>query len=188
MNSLGMKRQVTPFQCAPAPPRPSPTGGMSHFRIGSASSEGVLRSVWVSIEVSSISSWRIRYLYSSRIRGRAKSSRGDLSTPRSRPTTVRPALVSSRAMMLPDQPMPTMTASTDFIVLAMMWLRVSREVGDGLRLDHALLAGIFKRLAGIGRGQARIADHAPGDFVAIAAVDRIGKESFHGRLQQHLEE
>jgi hypothetical protein len=30
-----------------------------------------------------------------------------------------PALVSSRAMMLPDQPIPTITASTDFIVLAM---------------------------------------------------------------------
>src|ERR1700680_2256742 len=106
--------------------------------------------------------------------GRAKFSRGDLSMPRSRPTTVRPALVSSRAMMLPDQPMPTMTASTDFIVLAMTKFlssifrksgnrfsvrkcdNASREIGDGLGRDHDLLAAIFQRLAGIGRGQARI--------------------------------
>src|SRR5207249_2453271 len=105
--------------------------------------------------------------------------------PRSSPTTVRPARVSSRAMILPDQPMPTMTASTAFKVLAME--TSSREIGDGLRLEHDLLAAIFERLLGIGRGQAGIADHAPRDLVAVAAVDRIGKEPLHGGLQQHIE-
>src|SRR5579871_6100568 len=175
-----------PFQCAPAPPTPSPSGGTSQRRIGSACSDGALRNVWVSTAVSSMSSWRMRYLSSSRMRGSAKSSRGDLSTPRSRPTTVRPALVSSRAMMLPDQPMPTMTASTAFIRLAMAM--PSGKIGDRFRLDRDLLAAVFQRLLGIGGGQAGIADHPPRHLAAIAAVDRVGEETLHRGLQHGLEE
>src|SRR4029450_11767326 len=111
------------------------------------------------------------------MRGSAKCSPGVRSSPRSSPTTVSPALVSSRAMMLPDQPMPTITASTAFIVLAIaVPPRCSGKIGDRLRLDHDLLAAIFQRLVGIGRRKARIADHPPGDLVAIAAIDRIGEE------------
>ena len=44
---------------------------------------------------------------------------GERLAPRSKPTTESPALVSSRAMMLPVQPMPTSTASTCFSFLAM---------------------------------------------------------------------
>src|SRR6266480_4458546 len=62
---------------------------------------------------------RSRYFSSSRIPGSAKSAFGVRLAPRSRPTTVSPALVSSRAMMLPVQPMPTSTASTCFSFLAM---------------------------------------------------------------------
>ena len=92
----------------------------SQRRIGSAVSDGSCRMVMVSVAVSSISSSRSRYFSSSRTLGRVKSSAGMRCAPRSSATTLSPALVSSRAMMLPVQPTPTRTASTAFIVLAMI--------------------------------------------------------------------
>jgi hypothetical protein len=71
-----------------------------------------------------------------------------------------PALVSSRAIMLPDQPMPTITASTAFIVFAMGESPLEK-VSNGLRLDDDLLAAIFQRLSGVGCRQAGISDHPP---------------------------
>src|SRR5262245_2496300 len=118
--------------------------------------------------------------------GRAKWSRGVRSPPRSRPTTVRPALVSSRAMMLPVQPMPTMTASTSFNRVAMA--ASSREVGDRLRVDDVALAAILLDRVGVGCRQTREADHLPGDLVAVAAIDRVGEEALHGDGEQRLEE
>src|SRR5258706_9777169 len=129
---------------------------------------------------------RSRYFSSSRMPGSAKSCAGERLAPRSRPTTESPALVSSRAMMLPVQPMPTSTASTCFSFLAMAC--PSAEIGDGLGFDADLLPAIGFGLVGPGRGQAGIADHAPGDLVAVAAIHRIGEEAFHGRLQHGFEE
>src|SRR5215471_13814192 len=115
----------------------------------------------------------------------AKSSLGLRSGPRSSPTTCRPALVSSRAMMLPVQPMPTMTASTSFkrVVMAPS----SRKVRDRLRRHGVSLVAVLLDQVGVGRGQARKADHLPRHLVAIAAVDRIGKEAFHGDVEERVE-
>ncbi len=118
--------------------------------------------------------------------GSAKCSRGTRSSPRSRPTTVSPALVSSRAMMLPVQPMPTMTASTSFNRVVMP-ASPSRKIRDGLRLDDVALVAVLIDQCRIDRGEPRIAHHAPGGLVAVAPIDRIGEEAFHGDLQQGLE-
>src|SRR6476646_520820 len=124
--------------------------------------------VIVSVALSSMSWKRRRYVSSSRIPGSVKSCAGERLAPRSRPTTESPALVSSRAMMLPVQPMPTSTASTCFSFLAMA--RPSAEIGDGLRFDADLLAPIGLGLGGPGRRQPGIADHLPRDLVAVAAI------------------
>jgi hypothetical protein len=58
---------------------------------------------------------------------------GFMSGPRSSPTTCRPAFVSSPAMMLPVQPMPTMTASTSFnrVVMAAPYEKSAIDCGSG---------------------------------------------------------
>src|SRR5262245_45216953 len=117
--------------------------------------------------------------------GRAKWSRGVRSDPRSSPTTVRPALVSSRAMMLPVQPMPTMTASTSFNRVAMS--APSGKVGDRLRLGDVALAAVLIDQVGVGCRQAGKADHPPRRLVAVAAVDRVGEKALHGEGEQRLE-
>src|SRR5215831_18527659 len=117
--------------------------------------------------------------------GMAKSSLGLMSGPRSSPTTCRPALVSSRAMMLPVQPMPTMTASTSFKRVAMA--PSSRKVRDRLRRHGVTLVAVLLDQVGVGRGQARKADHLPRHLVAVAAVDRIGEEALHGELEERIE-
>src|SRR5438067_2414586 len=155
-------------------------------RMGNADSEGWWRKVSVSSAGSKISSSRCEYFNSSRMCGSAKFSRGVRSSPRSSPTTVIPALVSSRAMMLPVQPMPTMTASTSFKRVAMAVS--SRKIGDRLRLGDVALAAILLDRIGVGCRQAREAHHLPGNLVAVAAIDRIGKEAFHGDGEQRLEE
>src|SRR5262249_19395088 len=83
--------------------------------------------------------------------GIAKFTRCVRSSPRSKPTTVSPALVSSRARMLPVQPMPTMTASTSFNRVAISLLP-SREIRDRLRLDDVALVAILLDQVGIDRG------------------------------------
>src|SRR5262249_13757469 len=122
---------------------------------------------------------------SSRTPGIAKSSVGLMSGPRSSPTTCRPALVSSRAMMLPVQPMPTMTASTSFKRVAMA--PSSRKVRDRLPRHGVPLLAIVLDQVGVGRGQARKADHLPRHLVAVAAVDRIGEEALHGEVEERVE-
>src|SRR5713101_7240706 len=156
-------------------------------RIGSADSDGRCRKVTVSSAGSWISSSRCEYFNSSRTLGSAKCSRGVMSSPRSSPITVSPALVSSRAMMLPVQPMPTMTASTSLNRVAMP-ASLSREIRDGLRLDDVASVAIFIDQGGIDRRQAGVADHLPRHLVAIAAIDRIGEEPLHGDFDQRLEE
>src|SRR5258707_13403796 len=115
--------------------------------------------------------------------GKEKCSRGVRSSPRSSPTTVRPALVSSRAMMLPVQPMPTMTASTSFKRVVMSGSPL-RKVRDGLRFHLITFVAIFIDQGGIDRRQAWVSDHPPARLVASAAVDRIGEEALHCELQQ----
>ena len=111
---------MTPFQCAPAPPTPVPGRNEPSRRRGSAVSDGECRSVTVSVCVSWNSSWRTAYLRSSRTEGSVKSSRVERSAPRSSPTTLSPALVSSRARMLPVNPTPMQTASTSLSIVAIV--------------------------------------------------------------------
>src|SRR5579862_5946526 len=140
----------------------------------------------VSICVSWNSSWRIAYFKSSRMLGRVKSSAGMRFGPRSRPTTLSPALVSSRARMLPVQPTPITTASTSLSVVTMVVS--SRKIGDRLGRQIDLLAAIFIDRVAIDRGEAGIADHLPPHLVAIAAIDRVGEKSFDGNAEQGFEE
>src|ERR1700731_2808772 len=107
--------------------------------------------------------------------------------PRSSPTTLRPALVNSRARMLPVQPTPITTASTSLRTVAICRSSL-REVRDRARRLVVLLAEVRLDVLLVGGGQARIADHLPRRLVAVAAVDRIGEEAFHGDLQQRIEE
>src|SRR5262245_31222794 len=119
--------------------------------------------------------------------GSTKSFPGTRSGPRSRPTTVRPALVNSRARIEPVQPMPTMTASTSFKRVAMA-IAPSRKVGDRLWLDEIAPVAILIDAVGVERRQARIADHLPGGLVAIAAIDWISQEAFHHQVDERIEE
>src|SRR6185436_20630188 len=103
-----------------------------------------------------------------------KSSRGVRIAPRSRAMTFSPALVSSRARMLPVQPMPITTASTSFNTVAMAPLPL-RKVRDGLRSLVIFLAEIGLDFLAIARRQAREADHLPCNLVLVAAVNRVGE-------------
>src|SRR5262249_32606227 len=146
-----------------APPTVLPGRNEPMRRIGSADSDGRWRNVSVSIAGSWMSSRRLKYLSSSRMFGSVKCSPGVRSPPRSSPTTVKRALLSSRAMMLPGHSMPTMTASTSFNRVAMS--AYSRKVGNGLRLDDVALAAILLDQVGVGGRQAREANHLPGGLV-----------------------
>src|SRR5207253_4868540 len=115
-----------------------------------------------------------------------KSSAGTRSGPRSRPTTLRPALLSSRAAIAPVHPMPTMTASTSF--KRMVTSASSREVRDRFGRRDVALVEISIDLVGVGRRQAGEAEHRPGNFVAVAAVHRVGEEPLHHPSVQADEE
>src|SRR5580704_14197559 len=175
-----------PFQCVPAPPRSVPGRNEPRRRIGSAVSAGEWRNDTVSSWVSWNSSCRTAYLRSSRTDGMVKSSRGMRLAPRSRPTTLRPALVNSRARIDPVQPTPMTTASVSLSMIVIA--APSGKVRNRLRRLVVFFAEIFFDVFAIGRRQAGIADHLPGGHVAIAAIDRVGKKSFHRDLQQCLEE
>src|SRR5215472_5429329 len=110
------------------------------------------------------------------------SSAGLRSAPRSSPTTLRPALVSSRERIAPVKPMPTTTASVSFNRFAIA--ASSTEVCDRLRVRDIAPATEGIDLVGIGGGQAGEAQHLPADLVAVAAIDRIGEEAGHGDPMQ----
>src|SRR5215472_5947559 len=114
------------------------------------------------------------------------SSAGLRSAPRSSPTTLRPALVSSRERIAPVKPMLTTTASVSFNRFAIA--ASSTEVCDRLRVRDIALATEGIDLVGIGGGQAGEAEQLPADLVAIAAIDRIGEEAGHGDPVQLAEE
>src|SRR3982074_1438934 len=90
-------------------------------------------------------------------------------------------------MMLPVQPMPTMTASTSFNRVAIC-PAPSREVRDGLRLHHVPpVAGLLHH-PGADTRRARRAAPPRAGLVAVAAIERIGEEALHCDGEQRLEE
>src|SRR5262249_61893467 len=68
--------------------------------------------------------WLPQSLRASPTWGRVKSSRGVRLAPRSRPTTLSPALVSSRARIEPVQPTPMTTASVSLSIVAIVASRL----------------------------------------------------------------
>src|SRR5262249_54959304 len=96
------------------------------------------------------------------------------SGPRSSPTTLSPALVSSRAAIAPVQPIPTMTASTSFKRVTM--LLPSRKVRDRLGWSDVAFVDIGVDLVGVGGRQAWEPEHCPRDLIAVAAIHRVGEE------------
>src|SRR5882672_6549371 len=107
--------------------------------------------------------------------------------PRSRPTTLSPALVSSRDRMLPVQPMPMTTASTSlsFVTIAPAPLR---KVRNRLRFLVVFLVVVGLDLVAITRGQTGKADHLPRHLVLVAAIHGIGEEPLLGEGQKRIEE
>src|SRR6201986_5299311 len=170
-----------PCQCAPPPPTPTPGKNEPSRRIGNAVSDGEWRSDTVSSCASWNSSCRTAYFRSSRTLGSEKSSRDVRLAPRSRPTTLRPALVSSRARMLPVNPTPMQTASTS---LRTIMARSSGEVRDRARRLVVFLAEIGLDLFAIGRRQGGVADHLPLRHVPVPAIAPIRAEAFHSDLQE----
>src|SRR5579862_5166467 len=115
-----------------------------------------------------------------------KSWPGMRLAPRSSPTTLRPALVSSRARIDPVQPTPMTTASVSLSVI--MTHPPSGKIRDRARRLVVFLAKVFFDVLAVGRGETRIADHLPRRHVAIAAIDRVGEKAFHAQIEQRVEE
>ena len=117
------QRQVAPFQCVPVPPTFVARHERAERRIGSAVSLRAWRNVTVSCAGSWNSSWRCGIFQLVADGGHREILAGDAlaaAFQRRRPSS--PALVSSRAMMLPVQPMPTTTASTSGNFVAMSFV------------------------------------------------------------------
>src|SRR5690242_5747398 len=110
--------------------------------------------------------------------------------PRSRHTTLNPALASSIDMIEPTTPLPTTTTSTDFNLVAdISAFLVAVGLGDdmlrkafrierhltGLDVEHADGFGVVRLIAGdqfpvLAAGYAGESEQLPTDFVAVAAV------------------
>src|SRR5690349_7602157 len=120
------------------------------------------------------------------MKGSAKSVSGVRILPRSKPTTRSPALVSSRARILPVQPMPITTASTSLSRVTIS--DALGEIADRARLGAIALAAIGLDRGLVIRHQAGITQHLPPGQVAIAAVIGVGEEAFHHDREQRLEE
>src|SRR3984957_2115226 len=120
---------------------------------------------------------------SSTTRGYAKSGCVSRSGPRSSATTRRPASVSSFAMMAPVQPMPTMTASTAGLTIAMSSTAFAGQV------DRRQRVGAVADLDPIGviRAGAGVADHFPRGHVLVAAMLGVA-EVPHTRFGKQLVE
>src|SRR5688572_3063023 len=126
--------------------------------------------------------------------------------PRSRQSTFSPAFASSIDMIEPTTPLPTTTASTGFILVVVMLfpsvrldhdvLREARWIGLRLpELDvedaHGLGAielGLVEVVLVIARRHAGETDQFPAHLVAVAAVDRIGEETFLSVAPKEIEE
>src|SRR5215469_8806360 len=128
--------------------------------------------------------------------------------PRSRHTTLIPALASSMDMIEPTTPLPTTTTSTGFnfvvdisalpVAVALyddvLWkaFRVDRHP-TGLDVEHADGFGVVRLTAGdqlavFAGGHAGKSEQLPAHFVAVAAVERIGEIPLFGVAPQQIEE
>src|SRR3954454_18994374 len=128
--------------------------------------------------------------------------------PRSRQTTLNPALASSIDMIEPTTPLPTTTTLTDFNFVADISafpvtvalnddmlrkaFRIDRHL-TGLDVEHADGFGEVRLMAGdqvavFAGGHAGEAEQLPTHFVAVAAVQRIGEVPFFGVAPQQIEE
>src|SRR5689334_5030974 len=118
--------------------------------------------------------------------------------PRSRHTTLNPALASSVDMIEPTTPLPTTTTSTDFsfvsdISICLVALddhmlrkafRVDRHL-TGLDVEHADGFGVVRLAAGdqmavFATRHSGESEQLPTHFVAVAAIQRIGEIPFVG--------
>ncbi len=142
--------------------------------------------VMVSVAVSSISSSRTRYLSSSRTLGSVKSSPGMRCAAAFQRDHVEAGLGELARHDAAAPPRADQDGIDRFHCLGHV-PSLSAEVRDRLRLDVEFLAAIELGLRAVARRQPGIADHAPRYLVAVAAVDRIGEEAFHGRLVDRLE-
>src|SRR5262249_2931898 len=89
-------------------------------------------------------------------------------------------------MMAPVHPMPTMTASTSLSLVAIV--ASLRKVRERARRRDVALVVIGIDLIGIGRRQAREAEHLPAGLVAVAAIHRVGEETLHDHAVHPVEE
>src|SRR5271163_1107144 len=128
--------------------------------------------------------------------------------PRSRHTTLSPALASSMDMIEPTTPLPTTTTSTDFnFVVDISAFLVAVALDDdvlrkafridrhpaGLDVKHADGFGVVRLAAGeqfavLAAGHAGETEQLPTHLVAVAAVQRIGEVSLFGIPPQQIEE
>src|ERR1700690_2217990 len=138
---------------------------------------------------------RTEYFSSSWIAGAWKSGTLWRPWPRSRPTTVRPEAASSLARMEPANPTPMTTTSTsfNFCGTGLFPFRAgdhrveTRAIGDAQRFSKKFNSMLIDQIVVI-RIRTGKSDHLPGDFVFVAAINRIGEESFYRVLQQEVEE
>src|ERR1700722_2639119 len=152
-----------------------------------------------------MSLWRANFS-SSYTLGLEKSVVTSTDLPRSRHTTLNPALASSIDMIEPTTPLPTTTTSTDFSfvfdisVLPVVLdddvfrkaFRVDRHAA-GLDVEYADGFGVVRLTAGdqvavFATGQSGESDQLPTHFVAVAAVQRIGEIAFLGVAPQQVKE
>src|SRR6202166_1672356 len=152
-----------------------------------------------------MSLWRSNF-NSSYTLGLLKSVFTSKDLPRSRHTTLNPALASSIDMIEPTTPLPTTTTSTDFsfvfdisvrpVALDDHMLRKAFRVdrhAAGLNVEHADGFGVVRLTAGdqvavFATGQSGESEQFPTHFVAVAAVQRIGEIPFVGVAPQQVEE
>src|SRR5277367_3993085 len=126
--------------------------------------------------------------------------------PRSRHTTLNPALASSMDMIEPTTPLPTTTTSTDFSFVADIsaFLAVAHDDDvlrkafgidrhpTGLDVEHADGFGVVRLAAGdqfpvLPTGHSGESEQLPTHFVAVAAVQWIGEVPLFGVAPQHVE-
>src|SRR5580658_5981129 len=148
-----------------------------------------------------MSLWRSNFS-SSYTLGLLKSVFTSNDLPRSRQTTLNPALASSIDMIEPTTPLPTTTTSTDFSFVFDISapddhvfrkaFRVDRHLA-GLDVEHADRFGVVRLTAGnqpavFATGQSREPEQRPTHFVAVAAVQRIREVPLVGVAPQQIEE
>src|ERR1019366_9368026 len=109
--------------------------------------------------------------------------------------TLRPEAASSLARMEPANPTPMTTTSTSlsFCGIGLFPTRsgghrvVARAIGDAQGFSMKFNSMLIDQIVVI-RIRAGETDHLPCNFVLVAAINRIGEESFNRVLQKEVEE